>query len=105
LRYERDGFSVRAAKAKGRALDPDHWYLNPPPSFPGIEWFFEAYRDLSTDRRFEGGPIPRLSAMAYADRKGLAPDVAETMWAIVHRMDNAERAWRLDEIKSGAPGA
>lgn len=41
--------------------------------------------------------------MAYADRKGLAPDVADTLWAVVNRMDNAERQWRVDDIKSGGP--
>jgi hypothetical protein len=100
LRYQRDGFSVEAARKKGRALPPDHWFLNPPPEFPGADWFYTAYRDLSTCRPADG-PIPWTAAMAYADRKGVAPDVAETLWAVIRQMDNAERGWRLDEIESG----
>lgn len=37
--------------------------------------------------------------MAYADRKGLAPDVAEAFWSIIRRMDVAERTWRAERLK------
>lgn len=103
MRYSRDGFSVEAAKKKKRPLPADHWYHNKPDEVPGSDWFYEAYRDLGTCRPPDG-PIPWLAAMAYADRKGLAPDVAETLWAVVWRMDNAERGWRLEEIKAGGAG-
>lgn len=103
MRYARDGFSVEAGQKKGRLVPPDHWFLNPPPEVSGSAWFYDAYRDLSTCRPADG-PIPWTAAMAYADRKGLAPDVAETVWSVISRMDNAERAWRLDEIKAGVPG-
>lgn len=104
MRYQRDGFSVEAGRKKGRTLSPDHWYLNPPPTVPGVDWFYEAFRDLSTERPPDG-PIPWSAAMAYADRKGLAPDVAETLWAVVRQMDFVERKWRQDEIAAQAGGA
>lgn len=103
MRYARDGFSVEAARKKGRPLPPDHWYLNAPEAPPWADWFYEAYRDLSTCRAPDG-PIPWLAAMAYAERKGLAPDVAELMWAVVRQMDYAEMKWRLDEITAGGSG-
>lgn len=102
MRYARDGFSVEAARKKKRKL-PD-WYLDEPPILSGSEWLHEAYRDLSTCR-MPDGPIPWLAAMAYADRKGLAPDVAELVWTIVRQMDFVERKWRVDEIESGGAGA
>lgn len=103
MRYRRDGFSVEAAIKKKRVLGPDHWYHNRPDDVPGSDWFWAAYRDLSTEGHPDG-PIPWSAAMAYADRKGVAPDVAETLWAVIRRMDDAERGWRLDEIKSGESG-
>ncbi len=96
MRYQRDGFSVEAAFKKGRTLDPDHWYLHPPPEVPGLEFFFEAYRDLSTCRPPDGA-IPWLAAMAYGEKKKLAEDVTETVWVTVRKMDLAERSWRLEE--------
>ena len=38
--------------------------------------------------------------MEYADRKGLAPDLADALWHVVHRMDDTERLWRLEELKA-----
>lgn len=102
MRYARDGFSVEAAHKKKRPLPADHWYLNPPPTLSGTDFLFDAYRDLATCRPMDG-PIPWTAAMAYADRKGLAPDVAETMWVAVRQMDYAERKWRFDE--AGGAGA
>lgn len=63
------------------------------------EFWYTAYRDLSTDRAFEGGPIPHREAMAYADRKGLEPDVTNLLWMVIRRMDQAERGWRIENLK------
>ena len=99
MRYERDGFSVEAARKKRRQLPPDHWYLNKPAEPTGCEFFYTAFRDLQTTRQTDG-PIPWDKAMAYADRKGLAPDVADALWIVVSRMDLAERGWRLEQLKA-----
>lgn len=43
--------------------------------------------------------------MAYADRRGLAPDLADAMWRVVSQMDLAERKWRFDNLKTETGGA
>lgn len=60
--------------------------------------FYEAFRDLATCRPPDG-PIPWDKAMAYADRKGLAPDVADALWAVIRKMDQAERRWQIENVK------
>lgn len=91
-----------AARKKGREL-PD-WYLAEPPSPAGCEFFYTAFRDLVTERRFEGGPIPWGAAMAYAGRQGLEHDVAGVLWSVVRRMDNTERSWRAEQLATEAGG-
>lgn len=43
--------------------------------------------------------------MAYARHKGLAPDVADLVWAVVRKMDTAEREWQVENMQSETPGA
>lgn len=96
MRYERDGYSVDSAIKKKRPLPS--WYLEQPPRVPGDDFFHTAFRDLSTERNADG-PIPWRAAMAYADRKGLRPDLASALWIVIFRMDLAERRWRLEALK------
>lgn len=98
LRFDRDGFSVDAARKKGRPLP--EWFLNEPPEPPSAPFFYSAYRDLVTCR-LPDGPIPWDKAMAYAERKGLAPDVADALWAVIRKMDQAERRWQIDNLRAG----
>jgi hypothetical protein len=42
--------------------------------------------------------------MAYADRKGLRPDVASVLWTVIRKMDGAERRWQIENLKTGDPG-
>lgn len=100
MRFGRDGFSVDAARKKKRKLP--QWYLDEPPQHPEAAFFYTAFRDLATCRAPDG-PIPWTAAMAYADRKGLAPDVANAVWAVVRKMDLAERQWQVENLK-GANG-
>lgn len=102
LRLDRDGFSVEAARKKGRKL-PD-WYLAEPPDPPMADFFYDAFRDLTTCRPPDGGAIPWDKAMAYADRKGLLPDAADALWTVIRKMDQAERRWQLENVKPGAGG-
>jgi hypothetical protein len=37
--------------------------------------------------------------MAYGDRQGLAPDLTNALWAVIFRIDLADRKWRLEELK------
>lgn len=36
--------------------------------------------------------------MAYAERKGLVPDVADAFWTVIRKMDQAERRWQIENI-------
>lgn len=99
LRLDRDGFSVEAARKKKRRL-PD-WYLNEPAEPPAAAFFYDAFRDLATCRPTDG-PIPWRDCMAYADRKGLAPDVAEALWTVIRKMDQAERRWQIENMRRGS---
>ena len=40
-------------------------YLNPPPALPGVAEWFQTYWELSTERRFMGGPIPWSAIAAF----------------------------------------
>lgn len=67
---------------------------------PGAGFFFIAFRDLQTCRHPDGA-IPWTASRLYAQDKGLAPDVADALWIIVHKMDVAERVWRSEQWESG----
>lgn len=99
MRFDRDGFSVDAARKKRRPLP--QWYLDEPDDPPGASLFYDAFRDLTTERPPDGGAIPWSKVMAYADRKGLAPDVADALWTVMRKMDQAERQWQIDNLKAG----
>lgn len=101
LRLDRDGFSVESARKKKRPLPK--WYLDEPAEPPFADLFWTAFRDLATCRSPDG-PIPWRDCMAYADRKGLAPDIAEALWAVIRKMDQAERRWQIDNLRSGRDG-
>jgi hypothetical protein len=96
LRFNRDGYSVEAGIKKRRALPPDHWYLNEPEAPEGCEFFFDAYRDLSTCRPAEG-PIPWTAVALYAEFKGLEPDNADRLWSVIRKMDAEERRWHAED--------
>jgi hypothetical protein len=102
LRLDRDGFSVDAARKKKRPL-PD-WYLDEPPDPPGSALFYDAFRDLATCRPPDGGAIPWDKVMAYADRKGLASDVTDVLWTVMRKMDQAERKWQIENLKTTGSG-
>src|SRR6185369_1400905 len=91
------------AKKKRRPLPADHWYYDRPTLPEGVSLFLEAYRDLQTCRAPEG-PIPWTAAMDWADRRGLSPELGDVLWGVIWRMDNAERNWRVEAIKSEVGG-
>jgi hypothetical protein len=65
----------------------------------GAQPFYDAYRDLVTERGPDLGPIPWRAAMAYADRKRLRPDLAQALWVVVRTVDAAEREWWREDLK------
>lgn len=98
MRWQRDGFSVESAWEKGRPLEDDHWFYDKPDRFDGDEFFYEAFRDLQTERQTDG-PIPWSKCIAYADRRRLSPEVGDVLWAVIRRMDAVERRWRVEELR------
>lgn len=61
-----------------------------------------AYRDLVSCRPPEG-PIPWDKVALYADRKGLEPDNADLLWAVIRKMDLAERSWITENTLPATP--
>lgn len=93
LRYQRDGFSVDAAIAKGRPL-PD-WYLDQPEIAPGDDFYLRAFNNLGTCRQIgmSVGPIPWDRCIDYAERAGLEPDLIDAFVSVIRAMDAAYLDW------------
>lgn len=60
-------------------------YLNPPAALPGVMTWFLAFWELSTDRHYEGGPIPRAALMSYP----VAENEAEMFRHVIREADRA----------------
>lgn len=58
-------------------------YLWPPEVLPGVHHWFLAFWELSTERRFIGGPIPWSAIEAYPT------DDPETFRAVIRAADRA----------------
>lgn len=101
LRYARDGFSVAAAEAKGRALP--EWYVDRPVEQPGDDFFLEAFADLSTCRPvgLAVGPIPWDRIVAYARWRSLGAALEATFVAVIRQMDDAFVEWSAEQSASG----
>jgi hypothetical protein len=42
--------------------------------------------------------------VAYADRKGLEPDVFDALWTVLRRLNEARQRWLAEEAKGAAGG-
>lgn len=110
MQFNRDGHSIAAIDKKNKRRRKDQhrpypkWYLDRPNQVRGADFFFDAFRDLQTERRFADGPIPWSKARLYAEGRGLEPDLAELLWTVVRRLDLAERAWYSEAGKEGGDG-
>ena len=76
-------------------------YLYPPPELPGVGAWVGAFFELSTDRRFIGGPIPWSAIAAYP----VAPDEADIFRRCIRDADAAYLAFvnRPAEDRKSAP--
>lgn len=72
------------AAYKERGLTPPENIENPPAIRQEFLVYWEAYRDLISERRSPRGPIPALSVIAYADAYGLE---RESLKRIVYAVD------------------
>ena len=97
LRYERDGFQVEAARAKGRELP--EWFSRQPPLEPGDDFWLSAFFELHTTRNADGGPIPWDCIREYGVHAGLDADLIRTLIAVVRAMDIAFLGWRQQQRK------
>jgi hypothetical protein len=77
-------------------------YLIPPEPLPGAMAWFDDFWELSTERRFEGAPIPWSAIAAYP----VAPSEAETFHRCIRDADAAYLNFRAkppDDQKSLPP--
>src|SRR5690606_11766519 len=95
LRWERDGFSVEAALAKGRPI-PD-WAKEEPQLLPGDEFYVEAFWELCSERLMPMGQIPWRSIVEYGRHKSLDDDILPVFHTVVREMDRAYLRWQAEQ--------
>lgn len=70
------------AAYRDRGLTPPDHIVEPPQVKPEFLVFWEAFRDLISERTTPRGPIPVSSILDYADRYGLDRDqLKRIVWA------------------------
>lgn len=101
LRFQRDGYSVDAAIAKGRPLP--EWYVDEPLTMPADDFYFTAFDRLSTCRQLGMGlgPIPWDKVIDYAHRCELDDEMTDAFVTIISQMDQAFRGWHDDQAERG----
>lgn len=82
--------------AKGRPLP--QWYQDEPPAGPMDDIFIGGFNHLTTERRYEHGPIPHGVIVDYAVKIGLEDDVADMFVRVLHEMDVAYLQWSAEEL-------
>jgi hypothetical protein len=88
-----------ALKSRGAPIPK---YLVPPEALPGVMPWFLDFWELSTERRYEGAPIPWSALIAYP----VAAHEAETFRACIRAADAAYLAFKSkppEEQKSLKP--
>lgn len=71
------------AAYKERGLEPPGHLETPPQILPQFLAYWEAYRDLISERRAPRGPIPALAIIEYADAYGINRDsLKRIVWAV-----------------------
>jgi len=65
---------------------PD-WYVNAPEIRETNRIYLQAFWELSTERRFQGGPIPWSQIRLYARENGVADELLPLFEHIVRELD------------------
>lgn len=75
--------------------------LNAPELAPGLEFYFHAFVELTTERQvgMSEGPIPVSAMRRYAEDLGLSPDEAHRFRTLISGMDVAYLRHRSNEAK------
>ena len=77
-------------------LDLPEKILNAPELRLGLEMYWDAYGDLSSDRPASFGgvlPIPYMRIVEYARMQEFSTDQTEDILYLVRKMDDAFRKW------------
>lgn len=97
---------IEQCRRERRSLPPK--IANAPELFVGLEWVWDAFRDLSTCRPagFSGPmPIPWTAAAQYAEAHGIEGEMFDRLNIYVKYMDAAFLKWydrtHGQKIKSG----
>ena len=98
------------AAYRERGLQPPEHIETPPDILPEYIAYWEAYRDLISERVTPRGPIPALKIIQYAIAYGLNPDALKRIvWAVDRvltdhwkGLDAADKARRDNAAKSRA---
>ena len=75
------------------------WFLDEPDLIPGVEWYFKAFWDLSTERQigYTLGPIPASKVSEYGREHGLRDDTLVLFRDMMKELDRAYLKWVKDE--------
>lgn len=74
-----------------------------PVLFIGHELYYDAFEDLGSCRFFEGGFIPWLAILAYADEYAINGDLRDDFFAIIKEIDLWFVAWLRKQLKGNKP--
>lgn len=96
MRYAVDGWVVEAAIRKGRAL-PD-WATKASELTIFEQTYLTAFWCLSSERKYEGGPIPHSSMVEYCNIMELNYNLSDVLIGIVKLLDNEYRKLRASEL-------
>lgn len=100
MRYQRDSFSVEAAREKGRQLP--EWYVNEPEQYPGDRFYMEAFYELHSCRSITmngPGPIPWRDIVDYAILQQIDPRFLDHFTTCIRALDNAFLEFVAEENK------
>lgn len=100
LRLKRDGFSIEAGEAKGRAL-PD-WVTDVPGETDTDDFYLRSFWNLSTCRQvgFGIGPIPWNFIHDYARIKKLDLEASDLFIESILAMDRVYIEWEIAEAEA-----
>jgi hypothetical protein len=84
-----------------RGMEPPTWFVERPEIEPHLQFHWEAFHELSTERQIgmAMGPIPRSAIKAYADEFAMTGDEFDEFNRIIRAVDN-EYMGMIHEKKS-----
>lgn len=77
---------------------PEH-IKNAPQLEMGLEYYFEAFREISTERRTPTSPIPASAIRNFCRDYGLDEEMADDVYSHVMGMDDAYLPWAISRQK------